>query len=151
MKSIRLTSILFTIVVGGLASADETNRLPEGLPGLAGTAVVSVSEEAGQDSAWTIAVSLEEETWEEVLSSPSIRERWKETIAALIEKGELKLEREVNGTGVHRVRRTRMMFQMNKPDHAALCRLFDISGKELSREELVEKLAEKATVHGNGR
>ena len=87
----RLISILFTIVVGGLVSADETNRLPEGLPGLAGTAVVSVSEEAGQDSAWTITVSLEEETWEEVLSSPSIPERWKETIAALIKKGELKL------------------------------------------------------------
>ena len=146
MKSMRLISILFTVVAGGLASADETNRLPEGLPGLAGTAVVSVSEEAGQGSAWTIAVSLEEETWEEVLSSPSIRERWKETLAALIEKGELKLEREVNGTGVHRVRRTRMMFQMNEPDHAALCKLFDISGKELSREELVEKLAEKTTV-----
>jgi len=96
-----------------------------------------------RDEEITIAEILEEETWEEDLSSPSKRQRSKETIAALIEKGELMLEREVNGTGVHRVRRTRVMFQMNKPDHAALCRLFDISGKELSREELVEKLAEK--------
>lgn len=98
-----------------------------------------------RDEEITIAEILVEETWEEDLSSPSKRQRSKETIAALIEKGELMLEREVNGTGVHRVRRTRVMFQMNKPDHAALCRLFDISGKELSREELVEKLAEKAT------
>ena len=96
-----------------------------------------------RDEEITIAEILVEETWEEDLSSPSKRQRSKETITALIEKGELMLEREVNGTGVHRVRRTRVMFQMNKPDHAALCRLFDISGKELSREELVEKLAEK--------
>ena len=98
-----------------------------------------------RDEEITIAEILVEETWEEDLSSPSKRQRSKETITALIENGELMLEREVNGTGVHRVRRTRVMFQMNKPDHAALCRLFDISGKELSREELVEKLAEKAT------
>ena len=146
MKSKRLMSIVFTVVACGLASAGENTRLPEGLPALAGTAVVSVSDKTGQDPAWTIAVSLKKETWNEVLTSPSIRERWKETLAVLIENGQVKLEPEVSGTGVHRVANTCMVFQMNKPDHSMLCRIFDISGKELGREALAEKLAEKTTV-----
>jgi hypothetical protein len=137
---------VFAVVACGLASAGENTRLPEGLPALAGTAVVSVSDERGPDSAWTIGVSLEEETWKEVLTSPSIRERWKEKLAVLIENGQVQLEPEVSGTGVHRVASTRMIFQMNKPDHYVLCRIFDISGKELSREALIEQLAGKTPV-----
>jgi hypothetical protein len=126
----RNISVIAVLVASSVSLAAEPTRLPKGVPPLAGEAVVREIEGDRSRSEWTIALTMRTETWHAIRGEmPDLR--WP------------KIEETVRSGSVYEGTMTLRMGEQSQP---AFCRVVDMSGKELGRDQLVNQLKRKRPV-----
>lgn len=121
----RLICFSVVLVAVGSAGGSELQRLPKSVPPLLGVAVVTNSGDTGKFSEWQIELSIPRIRWE-VVGEMIPKKNWPE----------LKTE----------VETVVLTLQMGGPSQLAESRVVDVKGKELTREQVANRLAKETPV-----
>lgn len=103
----------------------ESPPLPKDVPPVVGTAVVTDPGKDGEDSEWTIRLTVPRITWE-VVGEVVPKKEWPE-LKAEVAKGTLTL-------------------RLGGPSALAPSRVVDLDGKDLSRQQIVKRLEHESPV-----
>lgn len=116
-------AIIFGVV--GPVVASDSLPLPKGVPPIIGTAVVTNAPDAGEFSEWRIGLTVPKIRWE-VVGELIPKKSWPE----------VKVE----------VEKVILTLRMGGPSQLAESRVLDVKGKELTRDQVITRLAKETPV-----